>query len=278
MLKNKGMEVVSNTRSIIENSELDIYLPERKLAIEFNGTYWHTEDYGKGRYYHHDKWSKCRDKDIQLIQIWEDDWNRNQEMILKLIQRKAHIPTDNEEKIFARKTRIYEITKNDAEEFLSETHIQGFSSGSFYIGLRSISEKKLVAVMVLKKEARNDNVLNIVRYSTSGSVPGGFTKLLSFAEHNYSPNSFVTFSDHTNSDGSLYSKNGFVVDKELSPDYMYVVRGERRHKFGYRLKKFKNDENLHYVEGCSESQLAKLNHLPRIWDAGKTKWVKTIKK
>lgn len=74
----------------------------------------------------------------------------------------------------------------------------------------------------------------------------------------------------------LYKKNGFIPVKDLKPDYMYLVGSERKHKFGYRLVKFKNDDNLLWQEGLSETQLAKLNNIERIWDAGKTKWVKTL--
>lgn len=43
-----------------------------------------------------------------------------------------------------------------------------------------------------------------------------------------------------------------------------------------RTKRFRNDPELQYVEGYTEKQLAELNNLPRIWDAGKTRWVKKI--
>lgn len=56
---------------------------------------------------------------------------------------------------------------------------------------------------------------------------------------------------------------------------MYVVKGERKHKFGYRLKRFRNDPELQYEEGLTERELAELNGLNRIWAAGKIKWVKT---
>ena len=64
--------------------------------------------------------------------------------------------------------------------------------------------------------------------------------------------------------------------RELSPDYKYVMRGERVHEFSYRLKRFREDPNLLFEEGLSERELAALNGLARIWDAGKTKWEKQL--
>lgn len=105
---------------------------------------------------------------------------------------------------------------------------------------------------------------------------GGFTKLLTYAEREYTPSRFITFADHCISDGGLYEGNGFVVDKTLPPDYMYVVGDRREHKFDYRLKRFRNDPDLKYVEGLTERELAALNGLVRVWDAGKTRFVRVV--
>ena len=72
---------------------------------------------------------------------------------------------------------------------------------------------------------------------------------------------------------SLLTQN---FHKELAPDYMYIVNGERKHKFGYRLKRFQSDPELKYVVGLTERELAALNGLERVWDAGKTRYRKTF--
>lgn len=252
-------------------TELDLYLPDYNIAIEYNGIYWHTEKF-KPKNYHHDKWKACKNKGIQLIQIWEDDWNRNPELIKKMLAHKIGIPTLTPT-IFARKTKIEHINKNEAKIFLNQNHIQGFASGTHYLALKQ--ETRLVAVLVLKKE--KNEILNIIRYATSETVAGGFTKLLNFATKTYQPSAFITFSDNCVSNGNLYSKNGFEQVKQIAPDYMYIIKSERKHKFGYRLKRFRNDPNLKFEENLTEKQLAELNNIPRIWDAGKTKWVKKVK-
>ena len=61
----------------LENHELDIWLPDIKVAIEYNGTYWHSipniveSD--------HFKKLQCESKGISLISISEQDWTDNQE-------------------------------------------------------------------------------------------------------------------------------------------------------------------------------------------------------
>lgn len=263
--------MILNSRNIIKPYELDIYIPSKKVAIEFNGLYWHSERKGKHRNYHRDKWSACKEQNIQLIQIWSDDWDRNPNAVKKAILHK--IGESTEQRIYARLTKPQEITKDEAEEFLNSNHIQGYSSGSSYIALKL--EDRNIAVMVLK-QSTTDGLYNIVRYATSSNVVGGFTKLLKYAEFLLTPKGFVTFSDNTISNGNLYKANGFVEDRELRPDYSYIVNKQRRHKFSYRLKRFRNDPKLIWKEGLSESELAKINKLDKVWDAGKIRWIKIL--
>ena len=89
----------------------------------------------------------------------------------------------------------------------------------------------------------------------------------------YHCSKIVTFSDHQFSDGGLYEKLGFTLDKDLAPDYRYLSQGARKHKFGYRIERFKNDPELIYKEGLTERELARLNGLERIWDCGKSRYV-----
>lgn len=271
-LKDLGLTVDQTNRKILGGTEIDIYLPEKKMGIEFNGLYYHTEDMGKGRNYHYDKWKKAKDLGIQLIQIWEDEWIINPERIKNILKHKLGL-SGSTNRVLARKTSIVIMSTAEAKEFFEKNHIQGFAAGSYYLGLAD-DTGKIVAAMVLKKEPKD--ALNIVRYATSAVVVGGFTKILKYAEKNLPVKSFVTFSDHCISDGGLYETNDFITDREIRPDYRYVVGLERKHKFGYRLKRFKNDPELLWKDGLTESELAKLNNLPRIWDAGKTRWVKKL--
>lgn len=270
----QGIDIKQSDRRTLSGVELDIYIPSKNMAIEFNGLYWHCDLKQTDTKYHYKKWLAAKNAGIQLIQIWEDEWNTNPEQIKAMLLHKLGIT--QQVKIYARKTRVEEIATWQAEAFFNTHHIQGFSSASYYLGLIDKSSDELCAVLALKKE--KGKTLNIIRYATSKNVIGGFTKLLKYATNAYEPASFITFSDHCVSDGGLYANNGFTADKELAPDYRYVVRGKRAHKFGYRLKRFKDDPELLWQDGLTERELAILNKIPRIWDAGKTRWVMELQR
>ena len=164
--------VIQSDRSILQGKELDIYIPDYNLAIEFNGLYWHTESQGKDRYYHFNKWEKCKDEGIQLITIWEDEWRNKQDIVKSMLAHKLGVSRDK--RVYARKTTVRVISIQESKEFLNKYHIQGFSSGSIYIGLED-DKGELIAVSSWKK---NKDILYLDRYATSCTVVGGMGKLL----------------------------------------------------------------------------------------------------
>ena len=78
-------ELVRNSRNVISPLELDLYYPEKNIAIEFNGDYWHNENH-RQKDYHYNKFKICLDKDILLISIFESEWNSRKEEIKQYIQ------------------------------------------------------------------------------------------------------------------------------------------------------------------------------------------------
>ena len=265
--------VETSNRSIISPYELDIYIPSRSIAIEYNGLYWHTEERGKDKNYHFNKWKMCKDSGIQLLTIWEDEWRDKKDIVKSMLAHKLGVSQGK--KVYARNTTVSPLDSSTARSFLDSYHIQGSCFSSAYFGLYDDSDE-LVAVSAWKKTG---DMLYLDRYATSCVVVGGMGKTLKAGTkyaQKQNVDKIVTFSDHQVSDGGLYEKLGFSCDKELSPDYRYVANGERIHKFNYRLKRFRNDPELEYREGLTEKELAQINGLERVWDCGKTRWVMEV--
>jgi hypothetical protein len=68
--------------------ELDIYLPDIKVAFEYNGTYWHSKE--KTKITDRIKNKICKEKNIKLITILENDWMRNKNTCLEKIRSLFH--------------------------------------------------------------------------------------------------------------------------------------------------------------------------------------------
>lgn len=278
-LKESGVVGLEQSSRVVPYFELDMYQDSSRIAVEYHGVFWHTDNI-KSKGLHAAKFKACKTCNITLFQIWEDDWLYRRPIVEKMLLNKFRVL--NQPKIPARKTLLdFYVSKKEAEIFLNENHIQGFTNGRWKVGLRH--NGNLVALMVLSRNGHIKSELNLQRYATSANVQGGFTKLLKNfikffkTEQANKPalktvNSIITFSDNMVSDGGLYLNNGFDKDFELEPDYMYVIGTQRVHKFNYRKKRFREDPDLKFEEGLTEKELAELNGIPRVWDAGKVRW------
>lgn len=93
---------------------------------------------------------------------------------------------------------------------------------------------------------KNRETLYLVRYCTDSAVVGGMGKLLKDGKEyarNNSLKEIATFANLEVSNGNVYDILGFRKDKILLPDYKYLYRGELKHKFGFRLVRFKTNQN-----------------------------------
>lgn len=271
-----NLRFLCNDRSTIGGKELDFYLPDHDLAIEFNGVYWHGEMMGKTRNYHYEKWKKCEDQNINLLSIWEDDWEVEHKK--KLWKNKILYMCNKSDlsRIYARKCDIVQLSYQDTKAFLDQYHLQGFQPFKYSFGL--IYDDTIVSVMTFfnTRDNKPDHLeLNRFCSINSHNVIGAFQKLLKYAIEVINASTIVSFSDNSYSTGKLYEKSGFTLDSFLPPDYKYVINSQRVHKQNFRKNKLSKIFNLSESDlvNSSEWDIMKNNGIDRIWDCGKKKWI-----
>lgn len=266
-IESLGLDIQRNVRGILDNrKEVDVWVPSKRVAIEFHGLYWHSEMF-VGRNKHKEKYDLAKEQGIRLLQVWEDDWEHKKPIVKKHIE--AVLGVSSDPRVYARKCEVRAITKDLAYPFLSEHHIQGFSPATVYLGM--YHEHELVGVGIFLKSGQD---YTLMRYATSASVVGGHSKLVTFFERHFRYRQLVTFADLTFSYGGLYESTGWQLDKVLAPDYYYLVGNRRKHKFGFRKEAFEENDSLVYNSSMTERQLAEANGLWRIYDAGKLRFIK----
>ncbi len=276
MLKTFGVECINNDRVQLNGRELDIYIPKYKIAIEYNGNFWHNEKY-IDRYKHFNKMIECQKKGIKLIQIFEDEYINKKEIVLNKIKHILGISNSNN-KIFGRKCLISEIDSSSAKYFLNKYHIQGFVSSSIYLG--AFYNGELVAVMTFKKEPNNSLDFELNRFASNYNYVccGVGGKLFSYFIKNYNPNIIKSFADRRwtiNEDNNLYIQLGFKFDKYIRPDYRYynqnVDKYNRFHKFNFRKQILHKKYGLPLT--MTEDEMTKQLGYYKIWDCGLIKYV-----
>lgn len=265
-----NLTVITNSRRIIAPLELDIYVPELKLAIEYNGLYWHSSSCKKDDQYfknkHLIKTQKCEELGITLLHIFEDEWlcRMKQEIWKSVIKSKLKL----NERLYARKTINKDIPKDVAKKFCIENHLQGWTSAKFCRGLYYNDE--LVMVATFGKSRFKDDNLELIRLcSKKGiNVVGGASKITKGLN-------FVSYANRRWSSGGVYNSLGMKLLCETPPNYWYFSSNKgvlesrqkyMKHKLSQKFKMF--DPLLTEVENCYN------NNMRRIWDCGNFKFEK----
>jgi hypothetical protein len=264
----------NNDFTVLENRELDIYDPEQKFAIEFCGIFWHAEDSfsPKLRSYHHDKWRRCKDKGIQLVTIFDDEWRDRNEVCKSLILSKLGI---FDRRLQGRKCDVKEISKEEMKSFCGVNHLQGANKLSRVCFGLFHGEDMVGAVDLGNHHRKKESglvVLTRLCFKPGVNVIGGAGKLFKACVDWCSANGIdkiVSWSDNRYSDGGVYDKMGFIRAGELPPDYYYVDMKNPKCRIG---KQSQSKKNSGCPEGMTELQWANSRGLSRIWDCGKIRW------
>ncbi len=267
-------EIMSNTRTIIRyNLELDIYLPNIKLAIEFNGVYYHNELFNPDNY-HLNKTELCEEKGIHLIHVYEDDWVYRQDIVKSRILNllgKSNI-------IYARNCEIREVKYKETNSFLKSNHIQGACNSKYNMGL--FYNNELVSIMTFGKLRvnlgyKNEEGVELLRFCNklNHSIVGGANRLFKYFKEKYECNKIISYADRSwtcSNKESLYDKLGFEFDSVTIPNYYYVVNNIRENRFKYRKSEL---VELGYDKNKTEREIMFERGIFRIYNSGNLKYV-----
>ena len=219
-----GSCISLNIRSIIPPQELDIYSEQHRVGVEFNGLYWHSEEFVDKKY-HSEKSKLAREAGIKLFHIFSDEWEQKQDIVKSML---SHAFGVTQQKLFARKCNITEVSTRDAKRFFESTHISGGGRSKSAFGL--FYDGQLVSCLSLGipiKNKRYSNCIEIVRFANQLNmhVVGGFSKLLAAAKRWSLENGFeniLSYADLRFGDGNVYRKNGFEYLGDTDVNYWYI--------------------------------------------------------
>ncbi len=269
-------EMISGNKGLIDGKqEVDIYLPEKNIAFEYDGLYWHSEKQGKNKNYHKDKTEKLSKKGIRLIHIFEDEWLFKKEIVKSKIKHILRLNTN--EKIYARNCIVKKIDDDLKNNFLSLNHIQGRDMSSIRIGL--FRKEELVAVMTFSKTrpslGRKSSKMDyeLVRYASSKDylVIGAFGKLINYFKVNYNFNTIVTYADlRWSQESNVYEISDFKLKHKSEPNYWYFKPSEliRYHRYNFRKDNLKNKFPHIFSKEKTEIQMMTEMKYERIYDCG----------
>ena len=249
---------VHNDRNVIYPYEIDILIPNARLGIEYDGSYWHSK-YDKN--YHLNKTLKCLEHNIQLFHIFDFD---NLDIWKSMISNKLKL----NKKIYARKCVIKELKYNEVKDFLDENHLQGSCVSNINICL--FYNNILIEVMTFSKPRFNKEYdYELIRLCTLKYhyVIGGASKLFKYFKLKYNPSSIISYANRRFSNGSIYNLLRFKLKGTTNPNYYYIKGNEVLSR--YKCQKHKLKDLLeNYNDTLSEYQNMINNDYVRIYDCG----------
>lgn len=259
---------ITNDKSLINPFELDIVIPERKLAIEYCGLYWHSETFGmKRKSYHREKTDLCNEKGYDLITVFEsDDLNKVKALIDRKIGRTR--------RIHARKCVVREISTSESGKFNKLHHLSGNAPASFAFGL--FYENELVMCITFGKARYSNEEYECIRMTSHSNyaIVGGASKLFTHFIRNHDPKSIVTYADRRFGNGGVYKHCGFRFEGNTGSNFFYFQKNTLQLKSRVVFQKHKLSEKLTVFDSdLTEYENMVANGYGRIWDCGNAKYV-----
>ena len=218
------LKIIQYDRTILCGKEIDIYIPSLKIGVEFNGLYWHSENYGKFKTYHADKIQMCNTKNIMLINVFEDEWVNNKKLCEYRLKQICNIHNTNK----------VDFSKCDFNKVKDKKNIETFVRKNTFINKTSFSSSlgmyfndELIALLLFKEN--NDNIIKIkclaVSLEYDFNEVGG--ELLRFFIKNYTFKQLIFIGDKkwvSNISNNIYINNGFKIHSYIHPQKWYYNR------------------------------------------------------
>lgn len=234
-VKSLGINAVISDRSVISPYELDVYVPEKKFAIEFNGIYWHSQLVRQ-----HDDYAAQRKQElaaaigIRLMTIFEDEWWHKRAIVESMIKNRVGQITNV---IGARKCKVCDLSPIDRRDFFDTHHISGDARAKFAIGLRDKSGSVVAALSCRNPfHKKYGHVLEVARFASeiNVSVPGALSRLTKYAllranELGYA--GLLSYVDMRFGMGNSYERAGYTRIGTTQPRFWWT-------DFTYRYNRF----------------------------------------
>lgn len=280
--------VEQRNRTLIAPKEVDILMPEKRLAVEYCGEYFHShgdaDHEAKHAMNHWNKYKQCAEKGYRLITVYETEWKERNYAIRRLLRNAIG---KSKGKVMARKCELRAVDHKDAVAFYERYHPQGGAGAGEHYGLYWAG--KLVACMRFT-EGANDRGNNrkrewtLTRYATRVTVTGGASRLFNAFLKDKNPKTVKSFSDNRFFAGGMYEQLGFVLAEDTKPDYqvwhpklgLLPKPAWQRRSLPLRAKTLGIE--LDYdpdTDPRTERDITYLLGARRIYDCGKKRWVWT---
>jgi hypothetical protein len=276
-------EIHLSTRKVIAPKEIDIYVPSRKFALEYNGLYWHSDgapsNFKSGK--ERDKALDSQALGLSYLMVFGDEWESKPDLIKAMIQYRLGLFSG--QKLHARKLELRLLGKNSQwDDFFNRNHLDGSAMASWGYGL--FHGDKMVVCATVRTNHKAEVELARLATDYDYSVSGGATRVIKAIKTKLEGKPLTTFSNNRLSSGALYASLGKEITETTRPSYYYTDGKVRVWRFKCKrindlevLARYPNVEHTEKAQAAggvfSEFIFGDNRPLFRIEDAGHRKWL-----
>ena len=238
--------ILKNVKDIIPPYELDLYLPDYKLAIEFNGIYWHSHNNEKNNVInrHYIKTKLCKRKNIKLLHIFENEWiNKTKRQVWKSI---INNKLNKNISLNINDCNIQDIKDiNIINNFINDNSITCLDKFNLCVGLYNNNE----LLSILYGYYKNNKLISDFCTKNNHFIKNSKKELIDFFIQKYKPYKIITKIDLRYNDITDYEELNMKYIRYEKPTFMYI-----------KNNKFYGEKNINPIFE---------NEYRKIWNCGK---------
>jgi hypothetical protein len=266
--------IVSDRKELGDGLELDVWVPEFKFAIEYQGLYWHSFGAPKPKTGSAvRKYQRCHGLGIKLFTVFADEWEEKRPILESMWKHRLGLPPSK--KVHARECDVIVVEDPEsAKSFFGENHLDGHTNSSLVYGL--VFEGESVGMVSLRRHFTGELEVARLAFKLGYHVVGGAGRLVSRL-----PRPLVSFSNNRVGSGDVYRSLGFKeITQSHGPGYFYTDYRKRYNRFRCRrindpeVLKLYPTADLQNAAGLQAEKILGIKRpLYRIEDCGHRKWL-----
>ena len=239
----RGLGLFVQQHAWIGRKELDVYIPNLNVGVEYNGLYWHSAQAGKSRAFHQEKTDHFFAHGIRVLHVFSDEWETQRPWVEDYLRRQLGIAAPN--RVGARQCESVSVDAADVREFFADHHLGGYAGGS-PVALKY--EGEVVAAATFVSTPGDEVELSRWCVRRGWAVPGGLSKAIA---HIQQP--ITTWVDTAKFSGAGFKAAGFVEVKHTYPTYWYTDGFTRKNRRGFQKAALRE---VPEASGRTEKELA----------------------
>ena len=246
-------KIIQSNRGVLHGKELDIYIPGRNVAIEYNGLFWHSEYNGKGETYHLNKFLDCQKQGVNLLMVWENHWLNHMDIVQERLYEVLRINKPGVQTEGAENFHVEVLTQQQSKEFFKNHHLNSYQKATNCYALIN-NDGEVVSAMSF---TLNKCSARIVQYASTQYIVNGMQTLL---------NAVITeCSYHTDCEKIIAN-----FDNGWSYENVFASIGFAKGKLLFPKQKFFTGTKYNTQINSPDEYDSKVATL---WDCGTTQWI-----